>query len=188
MIHGLKVLKHFSKSECLFSLGFLVLFIAFIIIDIFHSLKTHPLGAEILIEAPIMAMGIIGIIFFIRKLRRERTDHELAKKRVFSLNQDLQQFKLDSAIFLNDFNLYIIKQFDKWMLSPSEKEVGLLLLKGLSFKEIADLRSTSEKTIRNQAVSIYNRSGQSGRHEFAAFFLKDLILTPSERQKINARP
>jgi DNA-binding CsgD family transcriptional regulator len=67
------------------------------------------------------------------------------------------------------------QQFDDWGLSKSEKEVGLLLLKGLSLKEIAIVRGTAEKTIRQQASSVYQKSGVSGRHAFSAWFIEDFL-------------
>ena len=55
-----------------------------------------------------------------------------------------------------------------------------LLLKGLSLKEIADIRHTTEKTARAQSGSIYAKSGLSGRSELAAFFLEDLLVPGAE--------
>ena len=66
-------------------------------------------------------------------------------------------------------------QFDEWKLTKSEKEVGLLLLKGFSLKEIAALRGTADKTIRQQASSIYQKTGVSGRHAFSAWFIEDFL-------------
>jgi DNA-binding CsgD family transcriptional regulator len=68
------------------------------------------------------------------------------------------------------------QQFDRWALSPAEKEVALLLLKGLSHKDIAQIRSVSEATARQQARAVYKKAGLSGRHDLAAFFLEDLML------------
>ena len=67
------------------------------------------------------------------------------------------------------------KQFSQWELSPSESEVALLLIKGLSMKEIADARQVKEKTVRQQATSIYAKSGYAGRHELVAHFIEDLM-------------
>jgi DNA-binding CsgD family transcriptional regulator len=72
------------------------------------------------------------------------------------------------------------KQFDAWQLTASEQEVVVLLLKGLSFREVATLRETREKTVRQQAASVYKKSGLAGRHELAAWFLEDL-LDPTPR-------
>jgi DNA-binding CsgD family transcriptional regulator len=69
----------------------------------------------------------------------------------------------------------VSKQFNDWQLTTSEKEVGWLLLKGLSLKEIAVLRNTLEKTVRQQASSIYRKAGLNGRHAFAAWFIEDLL-------------
>jgi len=81
------------------------------------------------------------------------------------------------------FQLSIIfkknQQFGQWLLSHSEKDVALLLIKGFSMKEIADFRSTHEKTVRQQATTIYKKSGLSGRQELAAFFLEDILTLPA---------
>jgi DNA-binding NarL/FixJ family response regulator len=65
----------------------------------------------------------------------------------------------------------------RWYRSSSEKEVALLLLKGLSLKEIAQLRETAEKTVPAQSVAIDSKSGLAGRSELSAFFLEDLLVS-----------
>ena len=53
--------------------------------------------------------------------------------------------------------------------------MALLLLKGLSNKEIAAVRAASERTVREQARSIYSKAGLTGRAALSAFFLEDLL-------------
>lgn len=67
------------------------------------------------------------------------------------------------------------KQFDIWQLTESEQDVVIGLLKGLSFREVAELRGTREKTVRQQAVNVYKKAGVSGRNELAAWFFEDLL-------------
>ena len=74
-----------------------------------------------------------------------------------------------------DFIKLIEWQFDEWKLSVVEKEVGLLILKGLSFEEIATIRQTTARTARKQATAIYAKANLSNRSEFAAWFLEDLL-------------
>ena len=69
----------------------------------------------------------------------------------------------------------IDRQLERWNLSPAEKEVALLLLKGLSHKDVGRLRGVSEATVRQQARSLYDKAGLAGRHDLAAFFLEDLL-------------
>jgi DNA-binding NarL/FixJ family response regulator len=45
----------------------------------------------------------------------------------------------------------------------------------LSFNEIAAVRETKEKTVRQQASEIYRKSGVSGRHAFSAWFFEDFL-------------
>lgn len=66
-------------------------------------------------------------------------------------------------------------QFADWGLSPSESEVALMLIKGLSMKEISLARQVKEKTVRQQATSVYAKSGYAGRHELVAHFIEDLM-------------
>jgi DNA-binding CsgD family transcriptional regulator len=68
--------------------------------------------------------------------------------------------------------------FAEWGLSPSESEVALLLIKGLSMREISQARQVKEKTVRQQATSVYAKSGYVGRHELAAHFIEDLMSGP----------
>ena len=70
----------------------------------------------------------------------------------------------------------VAEQFDAWQLTPSEREVALLLLKGQGHKQIAAATGRSERTVRQHAVVVYQKSGLQGRAELAAFFLEDLAV------------
>jgi DNA-binding CsgD family transcriptional regulator len=67
------------------------------------------------------------------------------------------------------------KQFQEWGMTAAEREVGLLILKGLSHKEIAALRATTEATVRQQAQAIYRKANLPGKTAFSAYFLEDLF-------------
>ena len=69
----------------------------------------------------------------------------------------------------------ISTQFQHWALTSAERDVALLALKGLDVAEIAGLRGAAAGTIRAQLSSVYSKSGLSGRAQFAAFFVEDLL-------------
>jgi DNA-binding CsgD family transcriptional regulator len=71
-------------------------------------------------------------------------------------------------------------QFDAWRLTPAEREIALLLVKGHGHKQIAALTDRSERTVRQHAVAVYSKAGLLGRAELAAFFLEGLINPASE--------
>lgn len=74
-------------------------------------------------------------------------------------------------------------QLVRWGLTPAEREVALQMLKGKSHKAIAYETGRSERTIRQHAVAIYQKSGLAGRAELAAFFLEDLALPRGSEER-----
>lgn len=98
-------------------------------------------------------------------------------RRVIRLRTELSQEKQRNARLSGELIAAIHERFHVWNLTASESDVAMMLVKGLSMREIADTRGVKEKTIRQQAASIYAKSGFSGRHELVAGFIEDL-LTP----------
>jgi DNA-binding NarL/FixJ family response regulator len=94
---------------------------------------------------------------------------------VKSLNKVIEEEKSKTARLAGELLSVIREQFVQWKLTPSESDVALLLIKGLSMKEIADARNVKEKTVRLQATNIYSKSGCEGRHELSAHFIADLM-------------
>jgi len=101
-------------------------------------------------------------------LEAQKTERDVWRKRVKDLLEGLGR-----AIDI---------QMESWKLTPVEKETALFLLKGYSHKEIAHLCEKSERTVRQHAVTVYRKSGLSGRAELAAFFLEDLLLPMGEKE------
>ncbi len=109
--------------------------------------------------------------------------HFHLRRRIFEIRQSLEGAHAEAALWrerhgrlLHGLSQAIDQQLDTWNLTPAEKEVAFLLLKGLSFKEIATVRDASERTVRQQALAVYAKSGLAGRAELAAFFLEDLLV------------
>ncbi len=73
-------------------------------------------------------------------------------------------------------------QFTAWGLTPAEREVALLVLKGHGHKEIAVRTGRSERTVRQHAAAGYEKAGLGGRAELAGFFLEGVALPPPRRQ------
>ncbi len=69
----------------------------------------------------------------------------------------------------------IERKFDDWQLSASEKEIALLLIKGMSNQEIADIRDTRPGTVKSQSSAVYQKAGVRNRQELAAYFVEDLL-------------
>ncbi len=88
---------------------------------------------------------------------------------------DARRSREEKDIIVRGVSETIERQFDAWGATPAEREVGILLLKGLSHKEIAQMRETGEATVRQQAFSLYRKAEVAGRAELSAHFLEDLL-------------
>ena len=120
-------------------------------------------------EFAIFLVALSGMVLMWWQLDRTRSD--LVEALV-----EAEQWKKESNELIQGLGVAIEHQFERWQLTKAESEVGLFLLKGLSHKEIAGIRQTSERTVREQSRALYRKSGLSGRSSLSAFFLEDLLL------------
>jgi DNA-binding CsgD family transcriptional regulator len=124
----------------------------------------------------------VGVVLLIRIAAQQR-EHQLMVMRDLELARlQGQQWRARARSLLNGLGDAIDEQFTRWSFTDAEREIALLLLKGLSLKEAATVRATSERTIRAQAQSLYNKAGLSGRAALAAFFLEDLLAPIEQRE------
>lgn len=136
----------------------------------------HPIHL-VLEVAAMIAVGAVTVAIFRRIERRIG----LLSRHLSTSRVEAARWRGEAEQALRGLGEAIDAQFERWQLSPAEREVGLLLLKGLSLKEVASARATGERTARDQARAIYRKSGLAGRSELSAFFLEDLLLPSSER-------
>jgi DNA-binding CsgD family transcriptional regulator len=154
-----------------------------------------------LVEDGVLAVGILGLVvaglWLARSLKRERLLREETAGLVLRWQKREQELQAESAALAQQLQVSVLEthrwkreagdllaglgvaidaQFERWVLSPAEREVALFMLKGLSHKEIANIRHVGEATVRQQAQGIYRKSGLANRNDLAAFFLEDLLL------------
>jgi DNA-binding CsgD family transcriptional regulator len=125
--------------------------------------------AHLVVESFIFLIAIGGVVLMWRQL--DRTQANLVEALV-----EAEQWKQESRELMEGLGAALERQFERWNLTAAESDIGLLLLKGLSHKEIAIIRKTSERTVREQSRALYRKSGLSGRSSLSAFFLEDLLL------------
>ncbi len=126
-------------------------------------------------EGGIALAAMIGVLWLIRGAFTLRRSLERARQASTHHRVEAERWRARARRYTEGLSLAIDQQLTQWNLTASEKEVAYLLLKGLSSKEIATVRQTSEKTVRTQAMVIYSKSGVGGRSELLAFFLEDVL-------------
>lgn len=133
----------------------------FFVSDAATDLSGATVDVHTVIEAAIAIGLMLGSVFGIIELRRSHNllhNHETALAAASGALADV-----------------IEAQFADWRLTPAEREIGMLALKGFDIAEIARLRGAAQGTVRAQMTSIYAKSGTSGRAQFAAYFVEDLL-------------
>jgi DNA-binding NarL/FixJ family response regulator len=161
----------------------LILFAAIgglIAVDVISDLTQGSAASHIVFEAAAMAIALAGVAFLLLRLRIAQKERRRLGDDLHLARAEAERWRTEARDLLAGLGVAVSEQFERWELTPAEQEVGLLLLKGLSHKEVADVRATSERTVRQQALALYKKAGLGGRAELAAFFFEDLLL-PIER-------
>ena len=81
----------------------------------------------------------------------------------------------------------IDERMGEWRLTRSEKEVAWLIIKGIRFSEIAQIRGVKESTTRLQATSLYAKAGVGGRAEFVFEVIQPLLLSMPDMSSVRER-
>ncbi len=123
---------------------------------------------------PVVAVSV-GVVFLIQVTRQQRDENMALLRDLEVARLQGQRWRTEARTVLNGLGEAIEAQFSRWNLTEAEREVALLLLKGLSLKEIAAVRATTERTIRAHARALYSKAGLTGRAALSAFFLEDLL-------------
>lgn len=129
---------------------------------------------ELLKTMPVM-LASVGVVLLFRVSRRQREDHLQVLRDLEIARLQGRRWRDESRSLLQGLGQAMDAQFSRWNLTDAEREVALLLLKGLSSKEVAAVRGSSERTVREQARAVYTKSGLTGRAALSAFFLEDLL-------------
>lgn len=129
-----------------------------------------------LVVEGLAALSALGAAAWVlTALRHQRQEVHRLRGDLAHSRAEADRWQEEAAEFLKGLSHAIDHQFDRWDLSPAEREVALLLLKGYATRDIAELRSTREATVRQQAQGIYRKANLEGRAELSAFFLEDLL-------------
>jgi DNA-binding CsgD family transcriptional regulator len=122
----------------------------------FRTGLLHP--ASELFAVAVLWLGTIWGLGEMRRLARRNDRIE-------------DRLRVASGAFLD----LLDESFERWQLTPSERDVALLAIKGLPIQDIADLRATRAGTVKAQCAAIYRKAGVGSRAELLSHFVEDLM-------------
>jgi DNA-binding NarL/FixJ family response regulator len=144
-----------------------------------HHISVGDAKSRILVGTAVFFLGFLMNLYFVHRATQQISGLESTNQRISddlkTSVEENEQLKQEKQRTKEGLHRAIEQQLHNWELSRSEIEVVFLVLKGLSNKEIADVRNTSESTVRLQCSSVYKKSKLTGRSELAAYFLEDIL-------------
>jgi DNA-binding CsgD family transcriptional regulator len=163
--------------------GLFTIITFFVGADMAADLSDGVPPVHLVIETVALLVCLAGVWVTGQQLRTALRKAGNLQRDLEGTRADLDRSRAEAEELLGGLRGEIDGQFQRWGLTSAQCEVALLVLKGFSYKEVADLRQTTERTVRNQAVAIYRKAGLANRAEMAAFFLEDLLLPRGQREK-----
>jgi len=109
---------------------------------------------------------IAGVFYLMRELRD-------LLNRMAAMEFGIRAARGEMAKLIDTF-------FDQWRLTPSEREIALLILKGIDNDSIARMRGTAPGTVRAQCTQIYAKAAVDGRAQFLSIFMEELLHAGAE--------
>ena len=143
-----------------------IFFFQDVVLDIFSHIHNHELYtieqlAHLIFEiAAVLALsiGLIDSLSYTKSLRNQN----------HSQSQSLYYLR-------EDFDAFMKEKFAHWELSPAERDIALLLLKGLPTDKIASLRNVASGTIKVQSHRVFQKAGVGSRIELMSLFMEEFI-------------
>ena len=136
-----------------------VFFLADVAADLVENGRIDDVHMWVELFAAVALAG--GVVFLILEFRRVMT-------RFTMLHRSMRAARGEMAEVIDTF-------FTDWGLTPSERDVALLVLKGFDNETIAQMRGTAPGTVRAQCTSVYGKAGVDGRAQLFSVFLEELL-------------
>ncbi|MDO6585894.1 LuxR C-terminal-related transcriptional regulator [Salipiger sp. 1_MG-2023] len=138
----------------------------FFLYDILSSLlglRIAPIDWQIyeLIEIGAAVGLLIGVAVTAKLLLRSLSARDKAE----------DSLRLASGAFLD----VLEERFAEWSLTPAERDVAMMAIKGFPIAEIARMRGVSDGTVKAQTNAIYRKAGVSGRTQLLSLFIDELL-------------
>lgn len=135
---------------------------AFFVGDVIADIKTFGReGWHISLESVATASLFGSTLLLMMELRQ-------MLRRMDSMSRGIRAARGEMADLIDGF-------FDRWGLTPSERDVALLVLKGFDNEAIAGIRKVAAGTVRAQTARIYAKAGVEGRAQLFSVFMDELL-------------
>ncbi len=149
--------------------GVLVAFVAvslLVALDLASDRSEGTTVVHVVTEGGAFLVGMFGAAFMARRLIQVVRSERAVRGEALALAERLQASEKEAARWRDEardliqgLGAALNRQFERWALSPAEKEVALLLLKGMSHKEVAQVVRSPKPPPDNKLAPCTERQG-----------------------------
>ena len=147
-------------------------------VDLVLDRPANPGSFHVLYELGLIAAAVALVVWLWRGWGRAEASAGRLRTSLAERQAERDAWRRRAERALEGFGRAVDEQFCAWNLTPAEREVALLLLKGHGHKQSAAATNRSERTVRQHAIAVYDKSALQGRAELSAYFLEGLAIPP----------
>lgn len=145
-----------------------------VVFDLALDRPTSLWSTHVALELVVVALCLALSALLWRRWRLTSAELGRARKALATREAERDAWAATAGELMQGLRSAVDQQFARWHLTPAEREVALLMLEGLGHRQIARQTGRSERTVRQHAVNVYDKSGLDGRAALAGFFLSGL--------------
>jgi DNA-binding CsgD family transcriptional regulator len=138
--------------------------------DVIFDVRQHlgdnvPYSTEELLLLLFEAFAVLVLVVSIKQMS-DYTRH---------LQENSKRQQLSLYHLRQDFDDLVQNKFEHWQLTQAEADVTLLVLRGLTTEQIAELRGVAKGTVKVQAHNAMQKAGVGSRVELMSIFLEEFM-------------
>lgn len=156
-----------GRGAVVIGMGVLVACMAFFSFNVVfdHVLGSAPYALGELVHVIFEILAVIGLGFAAATLRAYL---RLLQTQAASSRETIHMLR-------GNFDEVLRHKFEEWGLTTAERDVTLLIIRGLSVAEIAAARNTAQGTIKAQSTSIFRKIGVGSKGELMSLIIDEFL-------------
>lgn len=160
--------------------GMAVLFacMVFFGLDVVADLAQHGFGGQ-----PYATGEFVHLIFEIMAVIGLGYGAITLRSYLHLLQAEAERTQQTIQMLRGNFDEVLHAKFDDWGLTAAERDVTLLIVRGLSVAEIAEARNTAPGTIKAQSTSIFRKIGVGSKTELMSVIIDEFLDTKPGSEK-----
>lgn len=112
-------------------------------------------------EVAVMALLVLGFA--------------LSRYALSAMQGERDRLRSDLRSLRGEFDAILQARFALWHLSPAQRDVALLTLRGLRISDIARLRGCAEGTVKAHLSAVFRAAGVGTRNELQGLFMEEFL-------------